>query len=120
MATTVTMNGTQKTREVKVIRKQTFVIKNAQGEEQKVKLTLKKQDPSTMSETDKSLAELNKLFPKQTKPKEVEQYSSVDDYVFAQEMQSQIAKFEESNRHGRRGRRNRGNSGHKQNRNDWS
>lgn len=113
MATTAIVNGTQKTREVKVIRKKTFVIRNAQGEEQKVKLTLKKQCSSTMSETDKTLAELNKLFPKQNKPKEIEQYSSADDYAFAQEMQSQIAIFEESNRHGRRrGRRNRGRSNH--------
>jgi hypothetical protein len=119
MATTVKMNGTQMKREVNVIRKQTIVIKDATGVERKVKLVMKKPDPASLTENDKSLAELNKLFPKPRNSPQVEEYSSASEHSFAKEMKSQIAKFEETNRRGQRGRRNRGWSGHNPN-NDWS
>ncbi len=120
MNSTVKMNGNKGARTINVIRKQTLTIKTASGEEQKVKLTFKKQDPSTMTTDDKCMVELQKLFPKQTKPKEEDKYSCADDYAFAQEMQAQIDKFIETNRHGKRGRRKNTHSGHKSNCNDWS
>lgn len=105
MSTTVKMNGTKAQREIKVIRRKTIVIKNAAGEEQTVKLNLKtKAETQLLPEVEKTMEELNNLFPKRKKKEEVPQYEHLSDVIFATELLAQLVKFKERNGKGRRGR----------------
>lgn len=119
MNTTVKMNGSNAKREIKVVRRKVIVIKDASGEEHKVKLFIKaKPDTSTISETEKSIEELNKLFPKSKEKVESTQYEHLDDVIFASELHAQLVKFKERNAKGRRGHTRR--SARNQPTQDWS